>query len=687
MGLPDYAGWRAAHRSSEAWLLDRHGEVLQSLRLDPRVRRLPWVELDEISPVLVQAVVATEDHRYYGHHGVDWLAAGAALRDGLVGRGWRGASTISMQLAAKLDPELAGTAPGSRRAGAKLRQVLAALVLERRWSKREILEAYLNGATYRGELAGIAAASRGLFGHAPATLQPAEAWLLAASLRAPNASPARVARRACRAGQLEPAACAELTSLAQSALAAPRAIPPDADAAPHLARRLLKLPGERVRSTLDASLQRAAQEVLSAQLDALGVRSVRDGAVLVVDNQSGDVLAYAGSAGRDSRAPAIDGVMARRQAGSTLKPFLYALAIESRLLTAASLVDDSPAGIDTGAGLYVPRNYDRRFRGTVSLRTALASSLNVPAVRTVSIVGLPRLHAQLGRLGYAGLNPDPEFYGSSLALGSAEVTLAEQAAAYRALANGGARGALRLRLDESLPKPAAVIDARAAWIVADILADREARAPAFGYENPLSTPVWAAVKTGTSVDMRDNWCIGFTRRHTIAVWVGNFEGDSMRDVSGVSGAAPAWFALVRLLQQQEGEAPPPPPEGVLASTVEFVPAVEPRRREWFLAGTEVTRVARAEDAARRPRIVAPEHGLVVALDPDIPSARQRLPLLADSSEAGLAFTVDGKVIGAAAGGTTWRPTPGRHRIALTDKRGAVLDEVEVSVRGGTAGAR
>lgn len=679
VGLPSPEQLRQSYQPSESWLVDRYGVVLQSRRVDESARRLPWVPLEEMSPALLAAVVQVEDRRFRWHYGVDLLAVAAALRDRLDGSSLRGASTLTMQLVARIDPALTGTVAGSRPINAKLRQALAATALEMRWTKGEILEAYLNLAPFRGELIGISAAAEGLFGRSPLALDATESLLLATSLRAPNAEPEVIARRACAAVGMQDSVvlpdCADIKRRAQ-VFRERVPIKVEGGLAPHLAQRLLKLPGQRVVSTLDAGLQRRVHEVLSSQLSDLGPDAVRDGAALVVDNATGEVRAWVGSAGPASNAALIDGVLARRQAGSTLKPFLYALALEQRLLTPASLLDDSPTGVDTGVGLYVPQNYDRRFRGPVSLRTALASSLNVPAVRTIELVGLPRFHALLGQLGYAGLQPDPDFYGTSLALGSPEVTLLEQVAAYRVLADAGRYRPLRWMAGPESPEPGQVIDPAVAWLIGDILADRNARAATFGFASPLATPGWAAAKTGTSVEMRDNWCIGFNRQYTVGVWVGNFEGDPMRDVSGVSGAAPAWFEIMRFLQGSEEGSAPELPTALIARQVSFDRGVEPDRREYFLPGTEMERVQLVDPSTRPARIVMPARGMVVALDPDIPTDRQRIPLLADGATDGLEFHVNGRRVDAPA----WWPVSGRHSVTLQDRSGRVHDVVEVLVR-------
>jgi penicillin-binding protein 1C len=401
--------------------------VLATQRADPRIRRLDWIPLADVSPVVATTLIAAEDRRFYEHAGVDWPGFASAAWDSvwrsLDGRGPRGASTLSMQLAGLLDPALA-IAGNSRTLGQKWDQAQAALALERTWTKRQIIEAYLNVTTYRGELTGIDAAARGLFGKLSAGLDAREAAILVALQRGPNAPAATVAQRACAVAAIAASqlACEDVRATAMVALAGAYRLAQRENLAPHLAARLLKTPGVRIATTLDADLQRYAVDVLRDHLAELADRAVGDGAVIVLDNATGDVLAWVGSSGQLFSAAQVDGVIAPRQAGSTLKPFLYAQAFDARLLTAASLVDDSPVAIATERGAYIPQNYDRSFRGTVSVRTALASSLNVPAVRTVELVGIDRFYDTLRQLGMDSLSEPADFYGASLALGGADVT-------------------------------------------------------------------------------------------------------------------------------------------------------------------------------------------------------------------------------------------------------------------------
>ena len=663
--LPDFETVRSGFRSSETLLLDRHGKVLHRLRTDFQVRRGAWVALGDTSPALRMALLLSEDRRFHEHSGVDWWAVSAAAWGNLWHERTRGASTLTMQLAGLLDPALQRPASTARGLSQKWAQASAARELETRWRKDQILEAYLNLVPFRGEIVGIDALSHTLFGKSAHALNAPESALAAALIRAPNAPASRVAERACRLLQQmqDPKAdCLSVDVLAGMTLHR-RDWAPSEGVAPHLAQRLIRqvtglregnedlsvgaagrngktLVGDgegrnnialtdgetgedivaglhdghpTVRSTLDGPLQRLAIDTLRTQLRELQGRHVEDGAVVVLDNASGDVLAWVGSSGSLSRAAQVDGVMARRQPGSALKPFLYAQALAEHRLTAASLLDDSPTQLPTASGLYMPQNYDHRYQGWVSVRTALGSSLNIPAVRTLVMVSPDAFHQQLQRLGMR-FPEGSGYYGYSLALGSAEVSLLQLTNAYRVLANGGQWCPVNLLPEahrrgapssltgpvEHADGPAAIapepasssfpeasirkddesgswppenchqaLDAGAAFIIGDILSDRHARLPTFGLDSVLDTRFWSAVKTGTSKDMRDNWAVGYSQRYTVGVWVGNASGAPMHDVSGTSGAAPVWATLMRELHRHETSRPPSPPAGVVQQQVDF----------------------------------------------------------------------------------------------------------------------
>jgi penicillin-binding protein 1C len=683
--MPAFADVRADWQPSEAWLYDRDGQLLDSERVNFERRRLAWVPLNAISPALRTAVVQSEDRRFWSHGGVDWLAVASAARarltSGRTGDRSRGASTLAMQLAAFLDPSLAQ--PGQRDWRAKLRQMRAGQALASQWSHAEMLEAYFNLVPLRGEAQGIGAGARALFGKRPADMTRADAALFAGLLPNPAADAKALGRRACRVlgeNGTKAADCTAINAAAATLVSGERAAQLDPALAPHLAVRLLDKPGKRVKTTIDRRIQTAAIVALRRQLAGLGSDRVRDGAVVVLDNATGEVLAYVGGVGLKSTAASVDGANALRQAGSTLKPHLYAQVIEHGWLTAASILDDSPVQLDTASGLYVPKNYDHSFKGPVSVRHALASSLNVPAVRALVIDDVQQFRDRLWALGYHGLVEDGEYYGFSLALGSAEVSLVEQANAFRTFANLGRWSPVHFTPADRAGETQQIVNPAAAFIVGDILADASARADAFGADSALRLPFWAAAKTGTSKGMRDNWCIGWSDRFTVAVWVGNLEGDSMRAVSGTSGAAPVWRDVMLALHAGRPGKPPAMPDGVEARQIALPGTREPPRREYFLRGTAQTEMAAAPQAARRPRITSPVSGSVYALDPDIPIDRQRLAVTVSGSVTGYRLILDRQVLGDADAGQQILPRPGSHMLALVDPGGRMIDRVRFTVR-------
>ena len=704
--LPSYREVRAEYRPSHTLILAADGQEVHSLRTNAQVRQGQWVALSEVSAALRLALLASEDQRFYQHSGVDWQAVSAAAWGNLWHQKTRGASTITMQLAGLLDEDWRNAA-GRRSLGQKLGQAVAATRLERSWRKDDILEAYLNLVPFRGELVGLDALSRTLFGKAPHGLDGHEAAIAAALIRGPNATAPVVGQRACgvlqslAALQQRPAPdCAAVRWRTEQVLSA-RLWPASSGIAPHWARRVLAQwpPGQtlpsRITTTLRADVQRVALQSLQRHLRELQGHNVEDGAVLVLDNASGQVLAWVGSSGSLSQAHEVDGVLAQRQPGSTLKPFLYAQAVQQRRLTAASLIEDSAAHINTGAGLYIPQNYDRRFKGWVSARVALASSLNVPAVRTLAMVGVEDFYQQLAQLGL-GLPQPAGYYGYSLALGSSELDLLRLTNAYRALANGGRWQPIAPLVAPLHPAPSAppaqrqAIGPQAAFIVGDILSDSLARAPTFGLDSVLTTRFWSAVKTGTSKDMRDNWAIGWSQHYTVGVWVGNASGAAMHEVSGSSGAAPVWAEVLGYLHRAQPSLAPPPPAGVVQHSVQFAAGqgLDANRQEWFLSGTEQTRFVRDDKAPRTapagdeknfaPRIDSPASGTILALDPDIPPAQQRLWLRASSPA--VRWRLNGHILGTGAQ-LAWLPMPGQHVLEIVDAQGRRLDAVTVQVRG------
>ena len=706
---------RASYTPSDRLILDRNGATIQRIRIDDKVRRSGWTSLDEISPAFIDAVLASEDKRFFDHGGVDLRAAAAAAISNLRGGATtRGASSISMQVAAAMDKSLTRASDG-RTVEQKIDQAQAAWALERVWSKQQILETYLNTIFFRGEIQGIGAAAEVLFGKSPHGLNAAESALLAALIRAPQAPRATVERRACEVLKTLDAKgdCGQLAFAMDRWGSAAVTRNEGESIAPHVARYL---PPRAEKTTIDRDLQLAARDAIAKHLQQLSGRNAQDAAVVVIDNATGEVLAYVGSSGRLSAAGEVDTARAPRQAGSTLKPFVYGLGLEKNLFTAATLLDDSPFSVDVGGGAYTPQNYAHEYVGPVSVRTALASSLNVPAIRALTLVGVAPSHALLRRAGLTTLVDDPEHYGFSLALGSADVSLIELTNAYRAIANGGVvsrfsfdplpqRGTASVGevggtiktgstsdRPPSQPSPAGgrsqrLFSESTAWLITDILSDRGARYVTFGFDNPLALSHWAAVKTGTSKDMRDNWTIGFNARVTVGVWVGNASGAPMHNVTGITGAGPIWADVMEAAAANFGAGrPSAPPANLLKRHIQFASSdghVEARRDEWFVRGTEPasTQIAERETSSAGARIVMPTDGTIIALDPDIPAAHQRVQLKSgDVAQAGC-WAVNDEHLGCSAAPMAWSPAAGNAVIKLMDADGKALDRVTVVVRG------
>ncbi|MDB5071326.1 MAG: penicillin-binding protein [Candidatus Eremiobacteraeota bacterium] len=673
------------------------------------------VPLGGVSPRFLAAVVAAEDARFAAHDGVDAVAlARAAWQVLRTGHIVSGGSTITMQLA-RLRWNLPRTPLG------KLDEIVLARRIEAGTSKAAILEAYVNRLPMGGDLVGVEAGARTYFGTPAAELDLAHAAFLAALPNDPvrldpyehrDALEARrrvvlarmVATGAASAGDAARAASERIDVLARSE---------GIGAAPHLLFRLAANvpPGAtRVRTTIDRDLQAFAENATQQVVGALGERGARDGAAIVIDNHDGAILAYVGSADYFAHVGAgkNDGVVALRQPGSTLKPFLYELAFEKRAVRPTTILADVPTTYSIpGRKAYSPGDYSERFAGPVRARIALADSLNVPAVHVLSDVGVRDFLERLHALGFVHLTHDADHYGLGLALGDGEVTLEELAGAYATIANGGravhvhaladangeARSGPRQENASADGRDNVRVGATREWsLVTDILSDAHARARAFGVASLLRTPFASAVKTGTSSDFRDTWTVGFTRDYTVAAWVGNFNGAPMQRVSGVTGAAPLWNRIVRRLSERERPAAFAPPHGYVRRPMCATTGVRPTRDcrsvvgEWLDAGDLIAWNApprpldRRYDAwlAAQPpqrddtlRIVAPHDGDVFVAAPGA-----RIAVIARGAPQAV-WELNGKEIGPH--GARWTLPLERGRWTLRAHHGMHADAVTFTV--------
>jgi penicillin-binding protein 1C len=549
-------------------VVDRYGEVLYEARAGDGSRST-WLAAGRLPQPLVDATVAAEDHRFFQHSGIDPIAMLRAAARNLKNRRWlEGGSTITQQVAKLL---LARRGPAARRGvAAKLREAVIALRLEHRLTKREILALYVNLAPYGNQLSGADRAARAYFGSEASLLTPAQSAFLASLPQRPTSyNPYRDPQRARRRqehvivrmgldGALDPggvrAALNEHLTLVRE---------PAAFLAPHFVERVLALDEQRqsrrIVTTLDASLQRAVSGIIRAARPSLEHHGAHNVAAVVLDNTSGEWLAWEGSGNYDDpqNGGKIDGVVSPRQPGSALKPFTYALAFEEGETPATALPDIQSYFPTAEDGVvYSPRNYANRFRGPLLARNALAGSENVPAVALASRVGVPTLLRFLRSAGFSTFEKNAAYYGLGITLGDAEVRLDEMVAAYAAFPRGGTLLPPTFVRSAGRREPRSLMSPRTAFWITDILSDDAARAYAFGRGGSLEFPFTVAAKTGTSQAYHDNWTIGYTRDVTVGVWVGNFDRRTLVDSSGVTGAGPIFHAILLAAAGRAGGALP-----------------------------------------------------------------------------------------------------------------------------------
>lgn len=564
---------------------DRQGLPLGTLLTRDEFEHTAIVPLDRVSSHFIHAIIAAEDGRFYQHGALELRAIGRSLveaaRDRVV---VSGASTITMQLARML-------APKPRNLGSKLQEVWLSWRIVAGMNKHEILYAYVNRLPMGSNIYGVEAAARIYFGVPASDLNLAQASILAALPNDPTdldpythweklkKRQVYVLNRMVKDGYIS-------RGMSDRAYAEKIALQPRQQgiiAAPHflfwLASQLPKNSPSQVRSTIDRPLQQFAEAQVRQIVRNLAAHNAHHAAAIVIDNHSGEVLAYVGSPDYFSLADSgrNDGVQALRQPGSTLKPFLYQLALERRIIRPNTVLADVPAHYAIGgAKLYSPKDYSESFQGPVRVRVALANSLNIPAVRVLEKVGVSNFLNRLHQLGFEQLKHPPEYYGLGLTLGSGEVSLWELARAYLTMArNGQATPLVTTSLHPPIP-PSSYLPASSTWgIVSDILSDRHARARAFGVDSVLKLPFPAAVKTGTSSDYRDTWTVGFTTDYTVATWVGNFNGEPMKQVSGVMGAAPLWNRIMLHLHEDKEPAGFAPPVGLVQRPICALSGLKP----------------------------------------------------------------------------------------------------------------
>lgn len=661
--------------AKERLIAELAGPEARSHRPIPLAAMGPWIPL---------ATVVQEDRRFYSHGGVDFLATvrAAVRRHG-------GGSTITQQLV-KMKTHRVG-----RSVWSKLGEMARACQLECRWTKGQILAAYLNRAPYGNRLIGIEAAAQAYFGKPAAELSREEAVYLAGLPRSPSRlnpwrHPEAAARQFRRSWEsLRARGLITGPATEEVLLELQRHLP--VNAAPHYIAAIRRpQPGGVVRCTLDLDMQRRAEQIVAEHFAVLHRVDPAQAALVIMENGTGAVLAMVGS--RDFPSSQVNGALRYHDCGSTLKPFLYATGIESRLFTAATLFPDTPDAVREAYGDYDPHNFVQCHVGPVRLREALDNSLNVPAVVAVSRIGARQAFDAIGDWGIRFDRP-LEKAGAGFILGNLGIRLLDLTSAFAGLARGGLAGEPRLLAEDRLLLHRR-ISPETAEILIDILCDNSARLLSFGPHSALAFQTRVACKTGTSAGFRDGWAVGFTQEHTVGVWVGNVDGSPMDHITSIASAAPLWRRMMDDLALADHPLPPPslprtricaftglrPCAQSLATIDElFLSGTEPRESaaRWFAADghpllpAEYTAWVATPDnriqATVRPEessltILSLREDAVYVLDENLPRAQQQLEL-----QANLATGVSWKMNGAPvppdkAGRVRWPLQEGRWTV-------------------------
>ena len=550
--FPELKAYRG--RSYGAEIGDRNGNILRVLPAADGVKR-EWSSLGAMPPGAVKIFINAEDRRFYFHFGVDVISLAAGFyRNRKAGRIVSGASTITMQLARLVHPH-GGGLPG------KINEAWDALRLEAKLSKKEILELWLNNIPFGSNIEGLPAMARARFGRSVRELDETRAALLASVPRRPGLYDPGLNRDAAVSAALALSErCGLGLSVSELKAAAEEAAAETSGSsdlrtpffAPHFTERAAGLISGNADTTLDLGLQRYAEEQLAMELLLLSNRRVSNGAILAIENETGAVRIYVGSADwfDNSISGKIDGVRFLAQPGSCLKPFLYALALDSGF-SPADVMPDLPTVFGSREA-YVPSNFNNRFNGPVRLRIALASSLNVPAVYILERLGVGAFEEFLVRLGFDSIRESMGTHGVGLALGNAEVSLEEMVVAFSAFPRLGAPAALTWLKDEKPSHTEPLMSAYAAWMITDILSDRSSRFVGFGPAPVFSTPFASMFKTGTANQFQHIWALGATKRFTVGVWMGNFSGETVIGSTGSSIPARIASRLLAALEQSAG---------------------------------------------------------------------------------------------------------------------------------------
>jgi penicillin-binding protein 1C len=667
-------------------ILDKQGQPI-GVSYQNRFNVADVRPLHQMPDTLRHAIVTAEDRRFFEHTGVDWRARAGALWQSLrAGRTVRGASTITEQVVRIVHPR-------PRNLWSRWIEGFEAMMLERKSSKGEILNFYLNQVPYASNRRGVAQAARFYFNRDMQTLTKKEMLALAVFPRAPtaldprkrpDAIDKRVQRLALAMQQRNELTEADVVTLQSQPLAVEEAS--SLLNAGHFISYIRETVPYRMsdqgtlRTSLDGALQQQVQSLLDERLKALKRKNVHNGAALVVDHLSGEILAWV-VAGATAKNPipgsAIDAVRTPRQPGSSMKPFLYALALENGWSPATEL-DDAPMTEAIGTGLHDFKNYSHTFYGKIPLRDALGNSLNIPALETIAFVTPQKYLDKLHQLGFASLSKPAEFYNDGLALGNGEVTLLEMVQGFSVLANQGVYRPLTPLAQASFERvKRRVYSGEAASLIGNILSDSFARRHEFGAGSVLNLPTQTAVKTGTSTDYRDAWVLGYNAHYTVGVWLGNLDQMPMDGVTGSTGPA---LVLRGIFAELEARRKPEPlwlsprlqRRDICSKNVDVTDANCFPRTEYFMPDT----AAALPQQKAKPAVldlVRPTEGLQLAYDPRVPKSAQAFEFVASglSPENQINWLLNGKLLSTTSKGRLlWPVERGSYTLMAQELNGA-----------------
>lgn len=663
---------------SKVALTDRNGVPL-TVTYANEWNSSAYMPLHEIPALIQKIFVVSEDKRFYEHHGVDWKARCHALVQNIISfKAVRGASTISEQVVRMVHVR-------PRTLWSRWIEGFDARELEIKHSKGDILEFYLNQVPYAANRRGIVQAAHYYFNRSPDTLSIREMIALAVLVRAPShydlyrnpgaaeESIHRLARVLLDGGVLSNDQYTQAVSEPFD-LEKPGLTIHAGHFASHIYKQLenLNQPNRNrtVRTTIDGALQTHVEGLVLETLESLKDKNVTNAACLVADYSTGDILAWVslGTGETDTSGMHINGVLTPRQPGSSMKPFLYALALDNGWTAAHEIMDDSLTN-PVGRGLHTYHNYSRSHYGWVTVRESLGNSLNIPAVKAIRFVGYGPYLDLLHRMGFDSLDRHPDFYGDGLALGCGEVTLYHMVEAYGTLANQGLGLHLNGLSGTPFRRPGRrIFSEEAASLIGNILSDAHARTLEFGQGGILNFPVQTAVKTGTSNDYRDAWALGYNHRYVAGVWMGNFDGRPTEGLTGSTGPALILRSVFAELNRHQDTRPlflSPKlvqKDVCLRQGFDDIPRI--CRKEWFVKGTEPITESLTQNPME-PGFIKPVNGLELAMDPRIPDHLEAFEFSLQGVEDSekVTWTLDGKSLGDTRGGRyLWTLQKGKHVV-------------------------